>query len=149
MSTGDYRDIFGGAALTVIGGFATIHAFTSLSMGTLRQMGPGMFPAALGCILIVLGLAILVIALFRPGEKPAADIRPLAAILASIFAFAILVRPFGLVPAILALALIASRADGTLSPRGTAAVAAGLALGAVLVFRVGLGVPVTAIAWPW
>lgn len=149
MRSRDYQDIVSGAVLILIGVFATIHALTSLSLGTISRMGPGMFPAAIGFILAIFGAVILVPALFRAGEFPRIDIRSFASIFASILAFAMIIRPFGMIPAIIALTLIASRADSKLSLFHTAILAAGLSLGSTLIFQVALGVPVAAFAWPW
>lgn len=149
MHSRDYRDILGGGVLIVVGMLVALYALTNLRLGTVSQMGPGMFPAALGLILAMLGLAILVPAFFRRGPLPKMDLVPLAALLLSIFSFAILLRPFGLVPAILVQTAIASRADSKLSPVGTLILAAVLAAGAVLIFRIGLGMPVSIVSWPW
>lgn len=149
MPARDYRDIFGGAALILIGVFAVIYALTTMALGTVSSMGPGMFPTGLGVILAGFGVAILVSAMLRTAEMPIVDIRSLAAICASILIFAIMVRPFGLIPAIVVQTLAASRADSKLSLIGTAVVAASLALGATLIFRTGLGMQIAAIAWPW
>lgn len=149
MHSRNYQDILGGAVLILIGAAAAIYALATLRIGTISQMGPGMFPAAIGGILAVFGLAILIPALFRPGEMLRMDVRSFTAILVSILAFAAMVRPFGMVPAIAVLTLIASRADSRLSPLGTALVAAGLCLCAILIFRIGLSVPIAIIAWPW
>lgn len=149
MPARDYRDIIGGSALTLIGVFATIHGLVSLNLGTLSNMGPGMFPAALGVILAAIGVAILIPAIFRAAEMPDVDMRSFAAISASILAFAVMVQPFGLIPAIVVLTFVASRADSKLSPIGLVIVAVGLSVGATLIFRTGLGMSTAAIAWPW
>lgn len=149
MLARDYRDIVGGAALILFGGFAALHAIFFMRMGTFSQMGPGMFPAGVGCIIALLGAAILLPALFRRGVAADIDLRSGAAVIAGMLAFATMVAPFGIVPAVLALTLIASRADSKLSPLGTLVVAATLSAGAALIFRVGLGVPVAIVAWPW
>lgn len=149
MYNRDYRDLWGGGTLVVVGVLATVIAVQTLNLGTLTQMGPGMFPAAVGVILAVLGLLIMVPALFRQGTKLETDMRSFVAIIGSIFAFAFIVRPFGLVAAIVATTVIASRADSKLSVVETAVVAACLSVGAILVFQVGLGLPFTAFKWPW
>lgn len=149
MSARDYRDIVGGAGLFALGAFAAIHTASYLRIGTLTRMGPGMFPFALGVILLVLGLAILIPALLRRGAMPQVDVRPMITVLLSMLVFAVLVRPFGMVPAIVALTVISSRADNKLSPAGIAAVAGSLSVASVLIFRVGLGVPLPIFAWPW
>lgn len=145
----DYRDIIGGTVLMLIGTSATLYALFYLEMGTVFVMGPGMFPAAIGFILALFGVAILLPALFRPGDLPDSDFRSLAAITAAILVFAVMIRPFGLIPAVIALTLVSSRADSELSPLGTLFLAAVLSLGATLIFRIGLGVPIAIVAWPW
>lgn len=149
MPTRDYQDIIGGAALILTGAFVTAYALATLSMGTITEMGPGMFPAALGVILAGLGVAVLVPAIFRAGEMPGVDLRSLLTISFSILAFAVILRPFGLIPAIVVSTLVASRADSKMSLPGVVLLAAGLALGATLIFRVGLGVLIPILAWPW
>jgi len=145
----DYRDIIAGAALIVIGGLTAIYTLTSLKLGTTTRMGPGMFPTALSVLLIVFGIAVLIPALSRAGEMPKVDVVPLVAILISILAFALMVRPFGVVPAVVAMTAISSRADSKLSLRGTAILAAFLALLAALIFPIGLGLRIPIFAWPW
>jgi hypothetical protein len=149
MRARDYRDICGGGFLAVFGASAALYATTALDVGNIVRMGPGMFPAAVGCILAVLGVAILLPALFRSGEFPAIDWRSFLTILASILAFALMIRPFGMVPAIVAQTLIASRADSKLSLFGATVLAACVASGAALIFKVGLGAPVATVNWPW
>jgi hypothetical protein len=149
MHARDYRDIVGGLALILLGVFAVIYAWATLNLGTVSRMGPGLFPVALGCILAVLGLAILVPALFRTGEKMDIDLRSAAAILGSILTFALLVETFGLIPAIAVLIAVASRADNKVSlVEGTALVVA-LSVIATLIFKVGLGLQVSLFAWPF
>lgn len=149
MHARDYRDIFGGGALIAIGGAAAIHALASLRLGTLTNMGPGMFPAAVGGLLAALGIAILVPALFRAGEMPAIEPRPLLAVLGAVLTFYLMVRSFGMIPAIAAMTLVASQADRKLSWGGIVVLAACLSLAATLIFRVGLGLQLVAFAWPW
>lgn len=150
MPDRDYKDILGGGALILIGAYIAIHAFTSLSIGTLTRMGPGMFPAALGIILAVLGLVIAVPGFMRAADGPiSSDWRSLLAITAGILAFVFVLRPFGLVPAIVALTVVSSRADSKLSWGGTLLVAAGLSACAVLIFQVGLDLQIPIASWPW
>jgi len=145
----DVRDILGGGLLMLAGGFAFANAMATLRMGTVANMGPGMFPAALGVILFMLGLAIAVPALFREGRKIDADLRSTAAVVAGMLAFGGTVGVFGLVPAIFLLVLIVSRADSRLTlPRGLL-LAAGLSAMAAALFRLGLGLRLPLLVWPW
>ena len=149
MQKRDLKDILAGAVLIALGLPGAAYALATLPLGTLRRMGPGMFPAALGLILALFGLAILIPALLREGPPMRrVDYRSLFYIMASVLAFALLVDPFGLFPAIAALAVIASRADSKLPIPGTLILASGLALISVLLFEVGLGMPIEAFKWP-
>ena len=149
MKSRDYRDLFGGGALILIGTFAAAYAASRLDLGTVRRMGPGMFPTALGVVLASFGVALVVPAFLRPGEMPRVDVRPLVAVLAAIAAFAVMIRPFGIVPTIAATTFIVTRAEVRLPLVHTAILAAVLTLLALLVFKIGLGLPVPMIRWPW
>lgn len=149
MPARDYRNIFGGGTLILVGVFIALHSLTTLTLGTISNMGPGMFPAGLGFILAALGIAIVVPALFRAAPLPEVDVRSLVAILGSVLVFALLLEPFGLVPAIVGLTLIASRADSKLSLLGTAILAVCLSIGTTLIFQVGLGRQISILNWPW
>ena len=52
------RDVIAGLALMVGGAAYGLTAINSLPLGTLRQMGPGMFPMGLGGLLFLLGRAL-------------------------------------------------------------------------------------------
>lgn len=137
----DYQDILSGAALMLMGGGVAIYSLATLNIGPISQMGPGMFPAALGSILAFFGLLLVVRALFRPG--PGLQIRtwtPLF-VLAGVGAFALLIRPFGLIPAILGVTIISSFAELEVRPVSLALLCASLCLMAWLIFQVGLGLP--------
>jgi hypothetical protein len=149
MHTRNYRDIIGGLALVTIGLFAAIYALASLDLGNVMRMGPGMIPAMLGVLLVLFGMAIFVPALLQQGTAIQVDWRPAILVSASILAFALIVGPFGMVPAIVVLTLIATRADSSLSILSTVILATGLALGAYLIFSVGLGAPLRVFNWPF
>lgn len=149
MPTRDYRDIFGGGFLAILGACSALYAVTTLNVGTVAHMGAGMFPAALGCILMALGFAVLLPALFRTGEFPRIDGRSLLMVILSVLAFALMIQPFGIVPAIIVQTALASCADSKLSPLGTVVLASCVAFGAALMFKIGLGIPVAAVNWPW
>jgi hypothetical protein len=143
----DYRDIIGGAILLLGGAFVVAYAVTQLQVGSLARMGPGLFPAALGVLLCCFGMALAVPALFRSGTLPAVDLRPLVFVLGSILAFGLTIRKFGIAPAVVMLTLVATLADRRLSPARALLLAAGLAALAVLIFNVGLDIPVAAYTW--
>jgi len=114
-----------------------------LEFGTLRAIGPGFFPTVLGVILAVLG-AILVFRAFVVDPEPyvSSDLKVAALVLGGSALFGILIRPAGLVIAIVAMILTAALATKELSFREAVLVAAGLAIGSVLVFVYALGLPI-------
>jgi Tripartite tricarboxylate transporter TctB family len=143
------QDIIAGSFLIVVGVFAAVYSVYYLDLGTGRRPGPGMFPASIGALLCVLGVAILLPAIFRGARLPPVDYGSAAATLGAIFAFALLLQPLGLVPAILMLTLIVSRASGKLTFRGNIVLASGLSLFSVIAFRFGLGLQFELLNWPW
>jgi hypothetical protein len=56
MLSRDYRDIVGGLLLVVLGLGFSWYAAEHYDLGSLRRMGPGMFPTVLGVALACLGL---------------------------------------------------------------------------------------------
>ena len=149
MYTRDYRDLIGGGLLLLLGLFVGIHALTSYDVGTLRHMGPGMFPAWLGFLLASIGAVILVLGLFRPGERIEPDYRQFFAVILGVIVFGVTVKTFGMIPAVVLLTLAAVLADDKLGVVAAAALAVTLSVLALLIFRVGLGVPLQSFMWPF
>lgn len=145
----DYTDMVAGGVLIIAGGATTAVSVTQYPLGTLSRMGPGMFPAGLGGILAFLGVVLTIQALRRPGYKP--DIRvfsPLL-VLGAIAAFALIIVPFGLIPAILAITIISSLAELRIRAQSLALLCLALCLLAPGVFKFGLGLNIPLFAWPF
>ena len=70
-------------------------------------------------------------------------------VLLGVAAFAVTIRPFGLIPAILAVVIISSFAELKFRPVSLAILCAVLCLIAWLTFRVGLGLPMAMFRWPF
>lgn len=134
----DWPDICGGLALAAIGAAAAGWALLHFDTGTLREMGPGAFPLALGLSLAALGLIVAVPAITRRGEPPVVEPLTALAILASIVVFALVLRPLGLVASTAASVLIAAAPAPNRGWRWRAVLAAVVTLLTVLVFRAGL-----------
>lgn len=149
MLSRDYKDVVGGGLLLVAGLTFSWYAAEHYALGTLRRMGPGMFPMALGFVLAFFGALMLVPALLRPGPMPQVRIWTPLFVLSGVAAFALTIRPFGLIPAILAVIVVSSFAELKFRPVSLAALCAGLCLLAWLVFSVGLGIPVAMFRWPF
>ncbi|OZI42397.1 tripartite tricarboxylate transporter TctB family protein [Bordetella genomosp. 4] len=145
----DYRDLLGGGLITLVGAAAMYHSLTSFTLGTSDRMGPGYFPALVGGVLALCGLAILIPALLRAGPVPTFEWRPLLWISLSTLAFALLLVPFGLIPAIIGQTILAGISDCKLSWKGSLILAVGVAVGATLLFKMALGLIVPVFAWPW
>lgn len=149
MLSRDYRDIVGGAVLVVTGLGFSGYAYAHYDLGTINRMGPGMFPAVLGLVLAAFGVMQSVPAFFRQGTIP--DIRvwsPLF-VLGGIAAFAAMIRPFGLLPAIVVLVAISSCAELKFRPVSLLVLTVSLCVMSWLIFRVGLGVPLAMARWPY
>ncbi|MGQ7793624.1 tripartite tricarboxylate transporter TctB family protein [Faunimonas sp. B44] len=144
-----HRDVIAGCVLIVVGAAVAVHATLSLGLGSTFRLGPGGFPAALGVILVVFGLLLALPAFGRAGELPEIRIVPLAAVVGAVVVFALLLRSVGLAPAVAAMTLVATRADGRLSLVGSATLAVVLAMIAVGIFSIGLGFRIPIFAWRW
>ncbi|TKT76299.1 tripartite tricarboxylate transporter TctB family protein [Aquamicrobium sp. LC103] len=149
MLSRDYKDIVGGALLVIVGLVFSWYAATHYDLGTLRRMGPGMFPAALGIVLAGFGAIMAVPAFFRRGEVPSVRIWTPLFVLTGVAGFAVLIRPFGLIPAILAVSIISSFAELKVRPISLTILSVSLCVIAWLVFRVGLGLPIAMYRWPF
>jgi len=145
----DYTDMAGGALLVIAGAAVSFVSISSYPLGTLSRMGPGMFPAGLGMLLAFFGLLLIVQSFRTQGE--AADLRifsPLF-VLGGVAAFALLVVPFGLIPAIVGITLISSLAELRIRPVNLALLCVALSILAPGVFKFGLGLNIPLFSWPF
>ena len=104
----DWLDIWGGLALAALGASASGWALAHYELGTLRQMGPGFFPAVLGALLVALGLIVALPAWRLAGAPAPVEPRAAAAVLASILIFGFGLPHLGLVGATAGLVLVAT-----------------------------------------
>jgi hypothetical protein len=148
MLSRDYRDIVTGAVLTLAGLIYAGYTAAKYDTGSISEMGPGMFPLGLGLMLAGFGVVIALPALRRVGEPVEVEWRQAVAVVASIVVFGLLIRPFGLVPAVIALTLVATLGDDKLGLRGALLLAAGVTAMAALIFVIGLGMLIPLVRWP-
>lgn len=141
------KDFFSGLMFLVVGG-AFAWGATAYSVGTGARMGPGYFPLLLGVLLAILGGVIIFNAMVV--ETPHGDKvgsfawRPIFFILGSNLAFGILLGglpsiklpSMGLMAAIYALTLIASKAGDNFKLRDVLILATVLAVGSYMAFIV-------------
>lgn len=150
MARRDYLDIISGGALAAFGIIVGLYALTHYNIGTLQRMGPGMFPLAMGGVITLLGAALSLTGLAREGMAMApVNWRALAAILVSVLSFSVLVGPFGLIPAVFALVMLAGLSESPYRPVRSLVLAAILCAIAVGIFKIGLGMNFALIAWPF
>lgn len=143
------KDFLSGALFAAIGVFAFVIA-QNYRMGTAMQMGPGYFPTVLSALIVVLGGVIMVTAAMRPDRSEVVatwEVRPLVAVAASILAFALLIRSWGLVASIAASVIVArigARDHGIIE---IAALIVVISAGAIAIFSYGLHLSLR--IWPF
>ncbi|SDY58396.1 tripartite tricarboxylate transporter TctB family protein [Citreimonas salinaria] len=142
----DWADIFGGFALASIGVAATGWAWVHYDLGSLRQMGPGAFPVALGLMLTAFGLIVAVPGLRRAGAAMSFEPWAALAVLAAILVFGLGLRPLGLVLASFAGVLVASLPAPHRGWAWRLCLAAIVTVLTLLVFRAGLNMSLP--LWP-
>lgn len=147
MRNADQKELMGGAILAIAGLAVALHAYTSLPMGTVRQMGPGMFPTALGIIIAVLGCLIFFSARLKSGSLPMPEFRPLFAIIGGMLLFALTIDRFGLVVAITLLTLVSTRASSKTKLLNLLVLNIFLCVLAILIFKIGFRMPIDIFRW--
>lgn len=118
-------------------------------MGTAQRMGPAFFPTVLGGLLVVLGAVVAIQGLAAEtmdGKIEKFHFGPLAWVLGSVVAFGLLLRPAGLIVALVALIVISSLGSHEFKARDTVLLAVGLCALVVAVFIYGLGLTIP--VWP-
>lgn len=142
-------DIVAGALLAGAGLFIAIYAMTSYQLGSISNMGPGYFPAAIGVLLVICGVGVGVSASIRAGAVETLNVRPFILIVLGVAGFAATIDPFGLivsVPIVVALSALSSRRS---SWRTVSLLILTMTIAAILIFQVGLGVQVKIMDWPF
>ena len=155
LKPGLQKDVWGGLLMVAIGGGVTWQA-AQYRIGTLRAMGPGYFPLALGVILIGAGIVITANAClaYRSMAEARADTprrapqwKAWGLISFSIVAFVVAAEYLGLVPAAFAVVFIAAIGDHGNSWKASALLALGIVAIAVVVFWWGLQVQLPLFRW--
>jgi hypothetical protein len=142
------QDFLAGLLFIVIG-LATAVGASGYPLGTIRNIGPGYFPIMLGVILVLLGGGVAFKSLKGSEEQPPDEgfaLRPLLMVVLAVVAFGVLVRPFGLAVAIVALIGISSLAGRDFSIVRVVLLCAGMVALSWLVFVYLLGLSMS--MWP-
>lgn len=147
--------------LFVLGGGLLAIGASGYRIGTAREMGPGYFPLALGILLTIIGATLVIRAMPRDGRvetdwlapwKLGADqFRSLALITLAIVLFGALLKPLGLILAIMLLVTVSSFAGTQVRPVRVVATAVMLTVlsYAIFVKAIGLHLPLFpgVLAW--
>jgi len=144
----DRHNLAAGLVFIALGGLFLFFS-RDLEMGTAFRMGPAYFPRVLAGLLIALGAAI---ALQRGegGQHPPFTVpwRGVVLILSAPILFGLSARGLGLGPAVALITFLAAFASRKMTVPTALAIALGLAVFCVLVFKVGLAVRLPIIG-PW
>jgi len=142
------KDFWSGA-IYIVFGVAAVVIGRDYTMGTAGRMGPAYFPTVLGTLLAIVGSIAVVRSMFASGDAVGKiALKDLALILGAVVLFGVLVRGAGLVAAVMTLVLLSAFASAKYRVLPSVLLAIGLAAFSVLVFVVGLGLPMP-IVGPW
>jgi hypothetical protein len=148
MKIRNQRNFWSGVMFFAFGlGFALLAR--RYDMGTAQRMGPGYFPTVLGALLALLGLGLALAGLAREGHDGRIErfhFGPIAWIVGAIVAFGALLRPAGLVVALVALVVISML--GSHEFRWKEAVAVSVVMGAIVYLVFIYGLKLTIPVWP-
>ncbi|MFD2180610.1 tripartite tricarboxylate transporter TctB family protein [Rhodoplanes azumiensis] len=136
------------AGLMFVGlGLGALWLSRGLETGTADAMGSGYFPRLVALLLIGCGGVLAALALIRPDGRPQAwHWRPLVCITLAALAFALSLRPLGLVATLVVTILIGAGAGPMLPPLRLALLTLVLVVVNVGVFVMALGMPIR--LWP-
>lgn len=140
------------AGLIFIGfGLAFGYASLNYNIGTAVRMGPGYFPLMLAGILIFLGVIITAQAFAAGRDEEPLERVPwlgLTMILGALAFFGLTVRGLGLAPALFVATFMSAFASQKTGVVGALIIAALLVVACMLIFVVGLGLPLRMVG-PW
>jgi putative tricarboxylic transport membrane protein len=131
------KDVLGGGLMLLLGLGAAFQS-SHYELGSLRRMGPGYFPLALGVILAATGLLIMLGGLRAAPAAPKARVQPewrgWICICAGVAAFAVVGHYGGLLPAAFVSVFVAALGDRKNSPIAALVLAAAMTLVCLVVF---------------
>ena len=136
------KDFWAGLIFTASGlGFGILAQ--DYEMGTTTKMGPAYFPTVLAVLLTIIGLATTVRSFVIDGPPlQGFAVKAVLLVLGPIVLFGFILRGAGLAAALLALALISAYASIRFRWQAAVPLAIGLTVFSVLVFVMGLGLPI-------
>jgi hypothetical protein len=150
MSLTNRRDLYAGLLFLAFGLGFLIYA-QDYSLGNSRRMGPAFFPSLLAVVQIILALVVIGLATVKQNADneamPQTDLRGMGLVLGSVLLFAQLLPLVGFAlatPVLVVMSALASPESGWKERIWLAIV---LTVSCILVFKVGLEMPLK--VWPW
>lgn len=141
ISVRNLKDLWSGLLFIVLG-LAFVFIAQDYPMGEARRMGPAYFPIILGFVLAGIGLIVAIRGLLFEGEPLGSiAIKPAVLITLATLTFGILIRESGIIAAVIAVVLISASASSHFRLVPSLLLAFGMAAFCVIVFVVGLGLP--------
>ncbi len=142
------RDLCGGLLVSLIGAGAVLQG-VRYPLGTLANIGPGMFPTGIGALLALVGLVIAASGLntWDDSENRAPDWRGWGCIICGTLAFAILGAYAGLVVATFALVFISALGDRKNTVLQAATLAVAMVVVSIVVFWWALQLQMPLLPW--
>ena len=142
----NWPELLAALALGAIGVFMVLEG-SEFSLGSLKRMGPGYMPVAIGVALIGFSAGLVIESGFAARRPFPFSWRPVLAVSASMLFFAAAARPLGLIPATMGVVVLAAIAAAPFRPLRAAL--AGLVIAALgyLVFVLGLRISLNPFWW--
>jgi hypothetical protein len=91
----DRTELVSGLLLIALGAFVYTEAL-NYRLGQLSSIGPGLFPRALGVILVLCGAGTVLASFARAAPLSAFNLRPMVVLAAALLAFALILTRFGM-----------------------------------------------------
>jgi hypothetical protein len=144
------KDFLSGV-MFILFGLGALYFGRNLQMGTTVRMGPGYVPHMLAYIMMSLGGLLAVVSLVTASSErtEAPKWKPITMVTIGIICFAALFERAGLLPALVALVLIASLGGQEFKLVEVLGNMVVLAVMCILVFKVGLGMNISIITGVW
>ena len=139
------KDLWTGVLFIVVG-LAAIIFVRHHQMGTAMRMGPAYYPTILGLLQVMIGIAVLLRALVRPGLPLGRFVlAKIALVLGAIVLFGLLLRGLGLIIAIIVIVVLSAYASKNFRWPVALVLAGGIAICSAILFVLLLGIPIPMI----
>lgn len=137
----------GTAVLLCVTGAGIVFESIRYPLGTLRQLGPGAVPLAIGSMLFVFSVLIGIRQRRAETEQPRILLRASASVVAAILIWAVTLNPLGLVPATALLVVISCLGVSPVNPARIVVLSVAIPAMGYVIFILGFRLPVRAFGW--